>query len=52
MRYDRAMVRRLAFFAIALVSGLAIPALFLAAFAALLFRGLLRPAVARWLDEV
>jgi hypothetical protein len=38
--------------AIALVSGLAIPALFLAAFAALLFRGLLRPAVARWLDEV
>jgi len=38
--------------AIALVSGLAIPAVFLAAFAALLFRGLLRPAVARWLDEV
>jgi len=38
--------------AIALVSGLAIPALFLAAFAGLLFRGLLRPAVTRWLDEV
>lgn len=38
--------------AIALLSGLAIPALFLAALAALLFRGLTRPATARWLDEV
>lgn len=38
--------------AIAVLSGLLIPAIFLAAFAALLFRGLLRPAVSRWLDEV
>jgi len=38
--------------AIALLSGLAIPAIFLAAFAALLFRGLTRPAAAGWLDEV
>jgi hypothetical protein len=34
-----------------LVSGLAIEALFLAAFAALLFRGLLRPDVRGWLNE-
>ena len=38
--------------AIAVLSGLLVPAIFLAAFAALLFRGLLRPAVSRWLDEV
>jgi hypothetical protein len=38
--------------AIALLSGLPIPALFLAALAALLFRGLTRPATGRWLDEV
>ena len=38
--------------AIALVSGLAPPALVLALFAGLLLRGLTRPAVTRWLDEV
>lgn len=38
--------------ALALAYGLAPPAVALAAFAALLFRGLTRPAVARWLDEV
>jgi hypothetical protein len=34
-----------------LVSGLAVEAVFLAAFAALLFRGLLRPEVRGWLSE-
>jgi hypothetical protein len=38
--------------ALALAYGLALPALALAAFAALLFRGLTRPASAGWLDEV
>ena len=38
--------------AIAVLSGYAVPAIALAVFAALLFRGLTRPAVGRWLDEV
>jgi len=38
--------------AIALLYGLVVPALFMAALAALLFRGLTRPAVTAWLDEV
>jgi hypothetical protein len=38
--------------ALALVYGLPVPALALAAFAALLFRGLLRPSVPAWLSEV
>ena len=38
--------------AILVLSGWALPAIALAAFAAVLFRGLTRPAVARWLDEV
>src|SRR5437762_2403857 len=37
--------------ALALAYGLPVPALFLAAFAAVLFRGLLRPAVRGWLVE-
>jgi hypothetical protein len=37
--------------AILVLSGLAIPAFALAAFALILFRGLTRPAVIRWLDE-
>jgi hypothetical protein len=37
---------------LALANGLLLPAIALAAFAALLFRGLSRPAVQAWLDEV
>jgi hypothetical protein len=38
--------------AITLASGYLIPAIFFASLAALLFRGLTRPATSRWLDEV
>jgi hypothetical protein len=37
---------------LALANGLLLPAIALAAFAGLLFRGLLRPSVLGWLDEV
>jgi hypothetical protein len=37
---------------LAIAYGLLVPAIFLAALGALLFRGLTRPAVAGWLDEV
>jgi len=37
---------------LALANGLLLPAIALAAFAGLLFRGLLRPSVLAWLDEI